>query len=511
MKKLRNNLMLILTLCLIVFTLTACSKDDACKHKNKETEMLSQATCEQTGLEKITCKDCGEFIEEKVVPKANCIAGGWETTSSSSCTRKGSKRKSCVNCGRVLDVKEISLLDHSYDDGICASCGKINPKYTDGLVFTLMANNEFCVSDYNNEKYVYLDVIIPSTYAGKPVTSIGDGAFKNCSGLKSVRIPDGVKYIGNEAFYGCRLESVEIPKSVTTIGNSAFEDTWLINLVISDGVTTIGNNAFSSISSLNKVIIPKSVMAISHNAFSECTSLTIYCEAESKPNGWENTWNRIDSYNIGNTTTIPVVWGCVDVVQEDNINYLLLNDGSALLFNATYKKMTTVNIKSNIVYNGTNYNVTKINEKAFNGFELLESVSIPNSIIEIGNNAFYWCGSLKSLTIPNSVITLGSNAFAGCSSLANVSIGNGLTNISDRVFSGCKSLVNITIPSSVNRIGVDAFSGCSSLTSIFFEDTSNWYRTNSSSGGGTITDVSKPSTNVVYLTSIYSGYVWYKN
>ncbi len=77
------------------------------------------------------------------------------------------------------------------------------------------------ITDYPT--YATGAVEIPATIIGKPVTSIGDSAFRDCSGLTSVTIPEGVTSIGDMAFSGCSgLTSVTIPASVTSIGNYAF-------------------------------------------------------------------------------------------------------------------------------------------------------------------------------------------------------------------------------------------------------------------------------------------------
>ena len=97
-----------------------------------------------------------------------------------------------------------------------------------------------------------LDVTIPSEIAGKSVASIGEYAFDDCSGLKSVSIPGSVISIGNGAFYGCsNLKSVSIPGSVTSIGNEAFSScSGLKSVSILDGVASIGDEAFSRCSNL---------------------------------------------------------------------------------------------------------------------------------------------------------------------------------------------------------------------------------------------------------------------
>ena len=165
-------------------------------------------------------------------------------------------------------------------------------------------------------------VVIPSTIVGKPVTSIGSSAFRDCSSLTSVTIPTGVisikayafrgcssltsvtiptgvTSIDGYAFYGCSsLTSVTIPTGVTSIGISAFESCWALksaslpstlteievsifqycwqlpSIVIPESVTRIGEFAFHGCSSLASVTIPSSVSVISNQAFAFCESLT---------------------------------------------------------------------------------------------------------------------------------------------------------------------------------------------------------------------------------------------
>ena len=111
---------------------------------------------------------------------------------------------------------------------------------------------------------------------GSAVTSIGDYAFYDCSGLTSVTIPSSVTSIGPGAFSGCSgLTSVIIPNSVTSIESGTFSAcSGLTSVTIPDSVTSIGNGAFSGCSGLTSVIIPNSVKNIEYYAFDGCSGLT---------------------------------------------------------------------------------------------------------------------------------------------------------------------------------------------------------------------------------------------
>ncbi len=149
-------------------------------------------------------------------------------------------------------------------------------------------------------------------------------------------------------------------------------------------------------------------------------------------------------------------------------------------------------------FNG--YPVTSIGAGAFLG-SVLTNVTIPNSVITIGNGAFEYCSGLTNVTIGGSVITIGSAAFAYCAGLTSVTIPDRVTNIAADAFPFCYALTNIAvdvanpsyagaggvlfnktlttlvlypggltgsyaISNSVTNIGADAFASCSGLTNV---------------------------------------------
>lgn len=265
-------------------------------------------------------------------------------------------------------------------------------------------------------------VVIPNS-----VTTIDGSAFNGCSNLISVNIPDGVTSIGTYTFYGCcGLTSVIIPNSVTEIRLKAFYGcTSLTSITIPNSVTTIGEEAFKNCSGLTSVIIPNRVTSIGNYAFSGCRGLSsIYVLGSPSKIGYsifENCDNIKD-----------VIFDCKTV--------------TSILNGLKSPQYITLRI---ILKEG----VETINSWAFSGLTNLSCITIPNSVTAIGERAFDDCCSLTSVIIPNSVTKLGDYVFAGCSSLISVTIGNNVPSIYSGTFLGCKGLTSLTIGSKVTYIG----------------------------------------------------------
>lgn len=110
-------------------------------------------------------------------------------------------------------------------------------------------------------------------------------------------------------------------------------------------------------------------------------------------------------------------------------------------------------------------NTKIIGEGAFGG-TALESLSLPGSLVEIGNHAFYDIAALKSVAFPARLTRMGEYAFANCSALENVNLsGTHLTRIEGHSFDGCVALTNVAVPTAVNWVGTEAFNR-SAITSL---------------------------------------------
>ena len=283
-----------------------------------------------------------------------------------------------------------------------------------GINYELVAKVKQATVKAKSSGYYSGEIVIPesvehqgTTYS---VTSIGDGAFGNCSGLTSVTISNSVTSIGGGAFFFCKgLTSVTIPNSVERIGYEAFKYCSGLNSVtIGNSVTSIDGYAFHECSGLTSVTIPNSVTSIGRYAFSYCSGLT--------------------SVTIPNSVT--------------SIGEYAFSCCSGL---------TSVTIPNS---------VTSIGIWAFSGCSGLTSVTIPNGVTSIGAWAFSGCSGLTSVTIPNSVTSINTSAFKNCSGLTSVTIGSGVKNIYSSAFANCPELLDVycyaeKVPSTES----DAFEG----------------------------------------------------
>ena len=167
-----------------------------------------------------------------------------------------------------------------------------------------------------------------------------------------------------------------------------------------------------------------------------------------------------------------------DVAEINGLWYKLeseTKEASVIQYQNSIQYKGDIVIPETVEYNGVSYIVTSIGigahnkyfyEGAFYDCINLTSVSIPNSVTNIGEAAFYGCYRLTSVTIPNGVTSIRNDVFRDCRSLTSVTIPNSVTSIGTEAFLECSSLTSVTIPNSVTSIGIGAFYGCSGLTSV---------------------------------------------
>ncbi len=333
--------------------------------------------------------------------------------------------------------------------------------------------------DSNNEKYMSDNGVL---YTKDKKTLIQYPSKKEGT---EYLILQGVESIGNYAFKYCsNLTSITIPNSVTSIGDSAFNDCRsLTSITIPNSVTSIGGYAFESCSSLTSITIPNSVTSIGGYAFEFCSSLTSI---------------NVDSNNEKYMSDNGVLYTKDKKIlikypgKKEGTEYLILQGVESIEDYAFYMCTSLTNIT---IPNS----VTSIGQEVFSDCRSLTNITIPNSVTSIGSNAFGYCRSLTNIVIPSSVTSIGDHAFYDCESLTSINVDSnnekymsdngvlytkdkktlikypskkdgtkyiimqGVASIGDYAFEFCSSLTSITIPDSVTSIGGCAFEFCSSL------------------------------------------------
>ena len=259
------------------------------------------------------------------------------------------------------------------------------------------------------------DITIPTDFGRFPVTAIGDDAFRGCSALKKVTIPQSVTSIGDSAFAGCRnLDSLTINDAATSIGNRAFTECPLTTtLSLGKKITTIGDEAFYDCRGLTSVTIPPSVTSIGKKAFYQCIHLKTLSFGENIKTNIETIGDEAFYYCIElESVTIP-------------------------------------------------QSVTSIGNDAFGQCHDLQSLTIKDAATSIGHRAFLGCTSLATISLGENIKTIGYSAFNSCTSinLTNVTIPENVTTIRPGTFDYCTHLEYIMLPAGLTSFQ-DSLKGC---------------------------------------------------
>lgn len=378
-------------------------------------------------------------------------------------------------------------------------------KGTDGLLFELVTPEEgdpYVVLVGYNGRADRKTVVVPATYEMKnasdqivayPVKAIGDQAFfghsmqairfmgeiellgdqafSGCENLLSITLPS-VEVIGEYAFFGCQsLISVSIPDSVKEIGHAAFANCYALESVtLGSGVEKIAESAFSACHSLASVTIPASVRTIQARAFLGCSAL--------------QTLTVLGTPTLGSNA----FFGCVGIrtaeVPADWLN-----------------ELSKANLLSLTVTAGNS-----LPKGALSDAPLLETLSLPASLNNIGSLAFYGCCSLRTVTVDagntefcvqggllytadlatlvlapaategeivvnENVSTIADGAFAHCAAMTRVTVPSSLLSVGRYAFEGCTALTEISLPSGTESVGDGAFAGCTLLSKVTLPDT----------------------------------------
>ena len=258
----------------------------------------------------------------------------------------------CSECDVVIvEQTVLPTIAHNYVNGKCKMCGTpIETQDSEGLEYTLSGDGTYyTVSGIGTCTDV--NVVIPATYNGQPVTAIGYQAFYDCANLISIVMPESITSIGNSAFSWCmNLTNIEIPNSVTSIGERAFyECTSLTSIVIPESITSIENYAFYGCERLTSIEMSDSVTSIGYETFAFCTSLTGIELSDSL--------TSIGSYAFDYCTSLVSIKMSDGMKRIDERAFYWCTSLESIIFNGTKAQWDTISKCDSWDSNAGNYTV----------------------------------------------------------------------------------------------------------------------------------------------------------
>ena len=231
------------------------------------------------------------------------------------------------------------------------------------------------------------------------VTKINDMLFLDNTNLESVALPESLTTLGIRAFGGCQsLKTIKIPSGVTAIPDRCFlECSSLESVTIPEGVTTLGLYAFSNCR-FKTLTLPSTITKIDDGVFSHNNNLrTITCNAVTPPLLGDNVFY----YSATSSVKVPLQsiaayrqadgWKNISEyyvyeVISDGVTYRI--DDKAAYVRAVDKTVSEICLAENVAFEGAQYPLYKIADKAFAGNGSITLVTVPATVETIGSNAF---------------------------------------------------------------------------------------------------------------------------
>ena len=215
-----------------------------------------------------------------------------------------------------INIKKIGYTFVRWSNGGIISKGTVGNKNfkAEYSADVKLSDDGTIVIGLNNETE---NLVILSNYNGINVTAVGNEAFKNCSNLKSVTLPEAIASIGSYAFHNCKeLKSINIPNSVKSIGVSTFLScSSLEKIIIPNNVNSIGAFAFASCLNLTTVVLGDGLKNIETSIFSGCTQLTAITMGNNIENIENGAFNKCEKLS---SITLPV---SVKFINQDAFEY----------------------------------------------------------------------------------------------------------------------------------------------------------------------------------------------
>ena len=363
---------------------------------------------------------------------------------------------------------------------LCTEIISASGYYIGDFYYYLNEDEKTAVLSFSTNYYSYTNADIPETIVNNneiyKVTKIADGAFADCSSLQSVHISKNIESIGNKAFVNSGLKEIYIPNNVKSVGGSAFANCPL-------------EKVYWGVTKQEDYEAPIPQYSTSIYVMLDASNLKwdkIYLYAWNKDGTLCGEWPGMDielysgRYYVEFYAETPfnIIWNngtdqTVDIknVSQSTMYTLTSNEGKSIGYTTSwfdFRHFVTpfsgsTNSLTEFVFGDS---VEYIPDYLCYKMDKLQNITVPNSVINIGDCAFKNCSGIISANIGNGVVNVGNEAFANDSNMTNITIGNNVINIGREAFYYCSRFSSMTIPNSVTSIGSDAFYYCTGLNSI---------------------------------------------
>lgn len=358
------------------------------------------------------------------------------------------------------------------------------------------------------------------------ISTIDASAFEGCVNLTDINLSDKLTTINGLAFYNTGLTEITVPASLTKITTASaagknvgpFAGGVLRKVTFADGVTKSLQGMFMGTTSLEEVVLPKSLKTIDQNAFKDCSSLKKLSVGKS---GGENVLDTVETINAGafNGCSSLETLTLKNVAKIDSSDTNRTFGGCTSLKKVSVTGVTTTDntgkttlsttigtsaFKDNKALKEINLDTIKtVSQEAFRGCGVADDGTDPatltlNNVNAIGSLAFYGCG-FKAVQIPRQLTSVATGKINGVEygpfaggKLETVSFGTLINTIPDNLcmnttslqkielqsvkaslrtigknaFKGCTSVEEVTIPKGILTVSNSAFEGCSGLTDV---------------------------------------------
>lgn len=358
------------------------------------------------------------------------------------------------------------------------------------------------------------------------ISTIDASAFEGCVNLTDINLSDKLTTINGLAFYNTGLTEITVPASLTKITTASaagknvgpFAGGVLRKVTFADGVTKSLQGMFMGTTSLEEVVLPKSLKTIDQNAFKDCSSLKKLSVGKS---GGENVLDTVETINAGafNGCSSLETLTLKNVAKIDSSDTNRTFGGCTSLKKVSVTGVTTTDntgkttlsttigtsaFKDNKALKEINMDTIKtVSQEAFRGCGVADDGTDPatltlNNVNAIGALAFYGCG-FKAVQIPRQLTSVATGKINGVEygpfaggKLETVSFGTLINTIPDNLcmnttslqkielqsvkaslrtigknaFKGCTSVEEVTIPKGILTVSNSAFEGCSGLTDV---------------------------------------------